>query len=74
MQPVFTKWNNGKLESYLIEITRDILGYKDETAAPGREDFGCRRPKRHRQMDGISALDMGVPTDPVVEVGVWACT
>jgi len=30
MHQVFAKWNQGKLDSYLIEITRDILGYKDE--------------------------------------------
>lgn len=29
MQEVFTKWNKGVLDSYLIEITADILGYKD---------------------------------------------
>jgi 6-phosphogluconate dehydrogenase len=31
MHDVFAEWNKGKLDSYLIEITRDILGYKDET-------------------------------------------
>lgn len=30
MHDVFARWNKGKLDSYLIEITRDILGYKDE--------------------------------------------
>jgi len=30
MNAVFTEWNKGELDSYLIEITRDILGYKDE--------------------------------------------
>jgi 6-phosphogluconate dehydrogenase len=30
MQAVFARWNEGKLDSYLIEITRDILGYKNE--------------------------------------------
>ena len=30
MQAVFAEWNDGELNSYLIEITRDILGYKDE--------------------------------------------
>ena len=30
MEDVFARWNNGVLDSYLIEITRDILGYKDE--------------------------------------------
>jgi 6-phosphogluconate dehydrogenase len=30
MHEVFKEWNAGELDSYLIEITRDILGYKDE--------------------------------------------
>ena len=30
MHECFTEWNKGELDSYLIEITRDILGYKDE--------------------------------------------
>jgi 6-phosphogluconate dehydrogenase len=29
MQPVFAKWNTGVLDSYLIEITSEILGYVD---------------------------------------------
>lgn len=31
---VFKKWNKGKLDSYLIEITADILSKKDETGKP----------------------------------------
>jgi 6-phosphogluconate dehydrogenase len=30
MKEVFSKWNEGELDSYLIEITRDILGYKED--------------------------------------------
>jgi len=30
MHECLTEWNKGELDSYLIEITRDILGYKDE--------------------------------------------
>ncbi len=30
MQKTFAEWNKGELSSYLIEITRDILGKKDE--------------------------------------------
>lgn len=33
MQEIFTEWNKGVLDSYLIEITAEILGYKDETGA-----------------------------------------
>jgi len=34
MHKVFKEWNEGELESYLIEITRDILAYKDEDGQP----------------------------------------
>ena len=33
MHDVFAKWNEGDLDSYLIEITRDILAYRDDTGA-----------------------------------------
>lgn len=32
MASVFTRWNEGKLRSYLIEITGNILRHKDKTA------------------------------------------
>jgi 6-phosphogluconate dehydrogenase len=34
MHPVFTEWNKGDLDSYLIEITRDILAFKDTDGTP----------------------------------------
>src|SRR5215831_16161404 len=34
MHQVFAEWNKGELDSYLIEITRDILGYKDTDGEP----------------------------------------
>ncbi|HTX22503.1 MAG TPA: decarboxylating NADP(+)-dependent phosphogluconate dehydrogenase [Candidatus Aquilonibacter sp.] len=34
MHEVFAEWNKGELDSYLIEITRDILGYKDTDGLP----------------------------------------
>src|ERR1043165_2362036 len=34
MHKVFAEWNTGELDSYLIEITRDILAFKDTDGAP----------------------------------------
>src|SRR5205085_8428724 len=35
LHDVFARWNRGRLDSYLIEITRDIFGYTDpETGRP----------------------------------------
>ena len=56
MHDVFAEWNKGELDSYLIEITRDILGFKDpDGAAAGRPDPRHRRPEGHRQVDGDRA-------------------
>ena len=52
MHEVFAEWNKGELDSYLIEITRDILAYKDEDgAAAGGQDPRHRRPEGHGQVD-----------------------
>jgi 6-phosphogluconate dehydrogenase len=34
MHGIFSEWNTGELDSYLIEITRDILTFKDTDGAP----------------------------------------
>lgn len=34
MHEVFKEWNESELDSYLVEITRDILGFKDEENRP----------------------------------------
>jgi 6-phosphogluconate dehydrogenase len=34
MHEIFKEWNLGELNSYLIEITSDILAYKDEDGTP----------------------------------------
>ena len=35
LHEVFARWNKGALDSYLIDITRDIFGYRDpETGKP----------------------------------------
>ena len=34
MLQVFVEWNKGELDSFLIEITKDILAYKDSDGTP----------------------------------------
>ena len=68
MHKVFAKWNKGKLDSYLIEITRDILGYKDADNKPLVEKIlDAAEQKGTGKWTGISALDMGIPLTMVVE-------
>ncbi len=68
MHKVFAKWNKGKLDSYLIEITRDILGYKDADGKPLVDKIlDAAEQKGTGKWTGISALDMGIPLTMVVE-------
>ena len=68
MQSVLAKWNKGKLDSYLIEITRDILGYKDDDGQPLVDKIlDAAEQKGTGKWTGISALEMGVPLTMVVE-------
>jgi 6-phosphogluconate dehydrogenase len=65
---IFDAWNRGKLESYLIEITRDILSYKDDDGQPLVDKIlDVAEQKGTGKWAGISALDMGIPLTMVVE-------
>jgi len=68
MHKVFAKWNRGKLDSYLIEITRDILAFKDADGEPLVDKImDAAEQKGTGKWTGISALDMGIPLTMVVE-------
>jgi 6-phosphogluconate dehydrogenase len=68
MSQIFDGWNRGKLESYLIEITRVILAYKDDEGKPLVDKIlDVAEQKGTGKWTGISALDMGVPLTMVVE-------
>lgn len=59
---VFKKWNEGKLDSYLIEITRDIMAYKDENGEPLVESIlDTAGQKGTGKWTSVSALDLGIP-------------
>jgi len=62
MHHVFKKWNEGELDSYLIEITSDILAYIDEDGSPLVEKIlDTAGQKGTGKWTGISALELGVP-------------
>jgi len=68
MHEVFAKWNRGKLGSYLIEITRDILAYKDGDGKPLVDKIlDTAEQKGTGKWAGISSLDMGIPLTMIVE-------
>jgi 6-phosphogluconate dehydrogenase len=62
MHEVFKEWNEGELDSYLIEITRDILGYRDEEGDALLEKIlDTAGQKGTGKWTGIEALDLGIP-------------
>lgn len=68
MHHIFAEWNKGKLDSYLIEITRDIMAAKDEDGQPLVEKIlDTAEQKGTGKWTGVAALDMGIPLSLVME-------
>ncbi|NLE28827.1 MAG: decarboxylating NADP(+)-dependent phosphogluconate dehydrogenase [Phycisphaerae bacterium] len=74
MHKVFTEWNQSELDSYLIEITRDILGFKNEEGqdvvdlildAAGQKGTG--------KWTVVAALDSGQPLTLIGEAVFARC-
>jgi len=62
MHDVFTEWNKGDLDSYLIEISRDILGFKDEDGEPLVEKIlDTAGQKGTGKWTVISSAELGTP-------------
>jgi len=62
MHEVFKEWNSGVLDSYLIDITKDILAVKDADGEPLLDKIlDTAGQKGTGKWTGISALDLGVP-------------
>jgi 6-phosphogluconate dehydrogenase len=62
LHQVFADWNKTELDSYLIEITRDIFAYKDENGEPLVENIlDTAGQKGTGKWTGVTALDLGVP-------------
>ncbi len=62
MSAVFATWNSGDLDSYLVEITRDILAYKDEDGSPlVTKILDTAGQKGTGKWAGFAALNFGVP-------------
>ncbi len=62
MQAVFSEWDQGVLDSYLIEITAHILGFLDDDGSPLLEKIlDSAGQKGTGRWTAISALDLGIP-------------
>jgi 6-phosphogluconate dehydrogenase len=66
---VFAEWNRGELDSYLIEITRDILSVKDDDTGGDLVDLVLDKAGAKGTGKWMSqlALDLGVPSTLVTE-------
>lgn len=65
---VFKQWNKEELDSYLIEITADILAFKDEDGSPLVEKIlDTAGQKGTGKWTAITALDLGIPLTLISE-------
>ncbi|HVN48742.1 MAG TPA: decarboxylating NADP(+)-dependent phosphogluconate dehydrogenase [Bacteroidota bacterium] len=74
MYETFKQWNDGELSSYLIEITRDILNYKDEKKKYVLDSIlDTAGQKGTGKWTSVSALDLGIPMTMVSEAVFSRC-
>src|SRR5437867_4683189 len=68
MHPIFSDWNQGELDSYLIEITRDILAFKDTDGQPLVDKIlDSAGQKGTGKWTVIASQDLGIPITLVAE-------
>src|SRR6476619_33822 len=74
MHAVFAEWNKGDLESYLIEITRDILAFKDTDGQPLVDKIlDTAGQKGTGKWTVISSQDLGIPITLIAEAVYARC-
>ena len=74
MAEVFEKWNKGVLDSFLIEITRDVLRYTDDDGTPLVEKIlDSAGQKGTGKWTAINALDLGMPVTLIGEAVFARC-
>ncbi|MBO1924869.1 decarboxylating NADP(+)-dependent phosphogluconate dehydrogenase [Thiomicrorhabdus sp. 6S3-12] len=67
-QQVFAEWNQGVLDSYLIEITAEILKFKDQDGEPLVDKIlDAAGQKGTGKWTGISSLELGIPVTLITE-------
>ena len=74
MHDVFKEWNKGELDSYLIEITTDILAYKDADGKPLVDKIlDTAGQKGTGKWTVVAALDSGIPLTLIGEAVFARC-
>lgn len=67
MHEVFKEWNEGELDSYLIEITRDILAHKEDGVPTIDKILDTAGQKGTGKWTGTVALELGIPLTLITE-------
>ena len=74
MHKVFAQWNEGELDSYLIEITRDILGFRDNDGEPLVEKIlDTAGQKGTGKWTVINSAELGIPITLIGEAVFARC-
>jgi 6-phosphogluconate dehydrogenase len=74
IQQIFTKWNQGVLSSYLIEIAGIVFAHKDTDGAPLVDKIlDVAGQKGTGKWTGISALELGLPVTLIGEAVFARC-
>jgi 6-phosphogluconate dehydrogenase len=74
MGDVFTKWNKGVLDSFLIDITKDIMYFNDDDETPLLEKIlDSAGQKGTGKWTAINALDLGMPVTLIAEAVLSRC-
>ncbi len=74
MHEVFKQWNEGILDSYLVEITSDIMAFKDDDGQPLVEKIlDTAGQKGTGKWTAVAALDHGVPLTLIGEAVFARC-
>lgn len=74
MHEVFKSWNEGELQSYLIEITRDILGFKDADGQPLVDRIlDTAGQKGTGKWTVMSSQELGIPITLIAEAVYSRC-
>jgi 6-phosphogluconate dehydrogenase len=73
LRGVFDQWNRGELDSYLIEITRDILGYREDGQAVLDRILDAAGQKGTGKWTAEAALEVGQPLTLIGEAVFARC-
>ena len=75
LQKIFAEWNRGELNSYLVEITADILGKRDEITGQPMVDviLDAAGQKGTGKWTTAAALDLGIPAPTIAEAVFARC-